>query len=62
MVNDFYKGWMKSLAEINANNGNQTNVAKYIAEFNRVSTDDELGSIMSVVKCTTFKYNEISSS
>tara|TARA_B110000046_G_scaffold124418_1_gene130839 strand:- start:4596 stop:4784 length:189 start_codon:yes stop_codon:yes gene_type:complete len=62
MVNDFYKGWMKSLAEINANNGNQTNVAKYIAEFNRVSTDDELGSIMNVVKCTTLKDNEISSS
>jgi hypothetical protein len=53
---------MKSLAEINANNGNQTKVAKYIAEFNRVSTDDELGSIMSVVKYTTLKDNEISSS
>ena len=62
MVNDFYKGRMKSLAEINANNGNQTKVAKYIAEFNRVSTDDELGSIMSVVKYTTLKDNEISSS
>jgi hypothetical protein len=37
-------------------------VAKYIAEPNRVSNDDELGSIMSVVKWTTLEDDEISSS
>tara|TARA_B100000497_G_C7591514_1_gene355681 strand:- start:405 stop:548 length:144 start_codon:yes stop_codon:yes gene_type:complete len=42
MVNGFYRGWIKGLAEINANDGNQTKVAKYIAEPNRVSNDDEL--------------------
>ncbi len=61
MVKDFYRGRMKGLAEINANDGNQTKVAKYIAESNRVSNDDELGSIMSVVKWTTLEDDEISS-
>ena len=60
MVNDFQKGWMKGLAEINANDRNQTKVAKYIAEFNRVSSDDELGSIVIVVKWTTLEDNQIS--
>lgn len=62
MVNDFYRRRMKGLAEINANDGKQTKVVKYIAESIRVSNDDELGSIMSVVKWTTLEDDEISSS
>ena len=52
MVNDFYEGWMKGLAEINANEGNKIKAAKYLGELNGVSTDDALG-MMSVVKWTT---------
>ncbi len=52
MVNDFYEGWMKGLAEINANDGNKTKAAKYLGELNGVSTEDALG-MMSVVKWTT---------
>jgi len=52
MINDFYEGWMKGLAEINANEGNKTKAAKYLGELNGVSTEDALG-MMSVVKWTT---------
>lgn len=52
MVNDFYEGWMKGLAEINSSPSNYNKAAKYLGELNGVSTDDAKG-MMSVVKWTT---------
>lgn len=52
MINDFYEGWMKGLAEINSNPGNYNKAAKYLGELNGVSTDDAKG-MMSTVKWTT---------
>ena len=51
MVNQFYEGWMKGVAELN-NTSNQKKAAKYLGELNGVSTDDALG-MMSVVKWTS---------
>lgn len=48
MVNQFYEGWMKGVAELQ-NVSNQKKAAKYLGELNGVSTDDALG-MMSVVK------------
>lgn len=48
MVNQFYEGWMKGVAELNSKE-NQKKAAKYLGELNGVSTDDALG-MMSVVK------------
>jgi len=51
MINQFYEGWMKGVAELN-NDANQKKAAKYLGELNGVSTDDALG-MMSVVKWTS---------
>ena len=51
MVNQFYEGWMKGVAELQSN-ANQKKAAKYLGELNGVSTDDALG-MMSVVKWTS---------
>jgi NitT/TauT family transport system substrate-binding protein len=51
MVNQFYEGWMKGVAELNSES-NQMKAAKYLGELNAVSTDDALG-MMSVVKWTS---------
>jgi NitT/TauT family transport system substrate-binding protein len=51
MVNQFYEGWMKGVAELKSAE-NQTKAAKYLGELNGVSTDDALG-MMSVVKWTS---------
>lgn len=51
MVNQFYEGWMKGVAEMSVAD-NQKKAAKYLGELNGVSTDDALG-MMSVVKWTS---------
>lgn len=51
MVNQFYEGWMKGVAEMSVTD-NQKKAAKYLGELNGVSTDDALG-MMSVVKWTS---------
>lgn len=48
MINQFYEGWMKGLAEINANPGNMKKAAKYLAEFNDVAVEDAEGMIDNV--------------
>ena len=48
-VNAFYEGWMKGVAEIEANASNRQKAAKVLGEFFELSTDDALGS-MEVVK------------
>lgn len=52
MINDFYEGWMKGVAEISANEGNRTKAAKYLGELNGVSTEDAK-AMMDVVQFTT---------
>jgi len=40
MIQGFYEGWMKGLAEINSSPANYNKGAKYLAELNGVSVDD----------------------
>ncbi len=48
-INAFYEGWMKGVAEVEANPGNREKAAKILGEFFELSTEDALGS-MDVVK------------
>ena len=48
MINKFYEGWMKGLAEINANSGNMEKSAKYLAELNDIAVEDAMGMIDNV--------------
>jgi len=50
MINQFYEGWMKGVAELE-NRENQKVAAKHLAELNGVGPEDALG-MMSVVKWT----------
>jgi len=50
MINQFYEGWMKGVAELE-NPANQKIAAKHLGELNGVGTEDALG-MMSVVKWT----------
>ncbi len=48
MINGFYEGWMKGLAEINGNKANYNKAAKYLAELNDLSVDDAKGMMSNV--------------
>lgn len=48
MIDNFYEGWMKGLAEMNANEGNMKKSARYLAEFNDVAVEDAEGMIANV--------------
>jgi NitT/TauT family transport system substrate-binding protein len=41
-VNGFYEGWMKGVAELNANEGNRNKAARFLAELNGLPVDDAL--------------------
>ena len=47
MINGFYEGWMKGVAELK-NESNQQKAARYLAELNGLSTDDALGMMSTV--------------
>ncbi len=47
MVNNFYEGWMKGVAELK-NPANQEKAAKYLAELNSISVDDAKGMMSTV--------------
>ncbi len=51
MINGFYEGWMKGVAELESVPGNQVKAAKFMAELNGVGPEDASG-MMSVVKWT----------
>ena len=51
MINGFYEGWMKAVAELESVPGNQNKAAKFMAELNGVGPEDAMG-MMSVVKWT----------
>lgn len=51
MINKFYEGWMKGVAELSTVPQNQNEAAKYLAEFNGMGTADAEG-MMSVVQFT----------
>ncbi len=51
MIDGFYEGWMKGLAELNANPSNKAKAAKYLGELNSLSPDDAMG-MMEVVYWT----------
>ncbi|MBK8081791.1 MAG: OmpA family protein [Saprospiraceae bacterium] len=48
MIQGFYEGWMKGLAEINANKTNQEKAAKYLSELNGLTVDDALAMMDNV--------------
>lgn len=48
MINGFYEGWMKGVAELNASEGNRKIAAKYLAELNGLSEDDAMGMMSTV--------------
>ena len=43
MINGFYEGWMKAVAELKANPANRQNAAKYLAELNKLGVEDAVG-------------------
>lgn len=47
-INGFYEGWMKGVAELNANKGNQEKAAKYLAELNGIAPADAMGMMDNV--------------
>jgi NitT/TauT family transport system substrate-binding protein len=51
MINNFYEGWMKGVAELEQVPQNQDEAAKYLAELNGLGPEDAKG-MMSVVKWT----------
>jgi len=51
MINGFYEGWMKGVAELEATPENQNKAAKILAELNGIGPEDAMG-MMSVVKWT----------
>jgi len=48
MINGFYEGWMKGVAELNANTDNREKAAKYLAELNNLPIEDALGMMDNV--------------
>lgn len=48
MINGFYEGWMKGVAEMNASESNKQKAAKYLAELNGVAVEDALGMMSTV--------------
>lgn len=51
MIDGFYEGWMKAVAELKANPSNREKAAKYLAEINGLGTEDAMG-MMDVVYWT----------
>lgn len=51
MIDGFYEGWMKGLAELRSNPSNQNKAAKYLAELNGLGVEDAKG-MMDVVYWT----------
>ena len=51
-IDAFYEGWMKGVAEIEAEKSNRQKAAKYLAELNQIGVDDALG-MMETVKWTS---------
>lgn len=43
MINGFYEGWMKAVAELKANPSNREKAAKYLAELNGLGVEDAMG-------------------
>ncbi|HJW30668.1 MAG TPA: phosphate ABC transporter substrate-binding/OmpA family protein, partial [Saprospiraceae bacterium] len=43
MINGFYQGWMKAVAELKANPSNVDKAAKYLAELNGLGVEDAMG-------------------
>jgi NitT/TauT family transport system substrate-binding protein len=48
MINGFYEGWMRGVAELKANAGNKEKAAKYLAELNNLPVEDAMGMIDNV--------------
>ncbi|MBK8832113.1 MAG: OmpA family protein [Saprospiraceae bacterium] len=51
MIDGFYEGWMKAVAELKANPSNKEKAAKYLGEINGLSAADAMG-MMDVVYWT----------
>lgn len=51
MIDGFYEGWMKAVAELKANPSNREKAAKYLAEINQLGVADAMG-MMDVVYFT----------
>lgn len=51
-IDAFYEGWMKGVAELEAEESNKKKAAKYLAELNQIGVEDALG-MMSTVKWTS---------
>lgn len=47
-INGFYEGWMKGVAELNANKGNRDKAAKFLAELNGIGPADAQGMMDNV--------------
>ena len=47
-IHGFYEGWMRAVAEINNNKGNQEKAAKYLAEINGIAPLDAQGMMDNV--------------
>src|SRR4030095_12178701 len=45
MINGFYEGWMKAVAELRSNPSNREKSAKYLAELNKLGVEDAMGMI-----------------
>ena len=45
MVDGFYEGWMKAVAELKDNPANREKAAKYLAELNGLGVEDAMGMI-----------------
>jgi NitT/TauT family transport system substrate-binding protein len=51
MIDGFYEGWMKAVAELKANPSNKEKAARYLAELNGLGVSDAMG-MMDVVYWT----------
>ncbi len=47
-INAFYEGWMKAVAELNANESNQQKAARILGEFLGFPAEDAMGAMMDV--------------
>jgi len=43
MIDGFYEGWMKAVAELRATPSNREKAAKYLAELNKLGVEDAMG-------------------
>ncbi|MCZ2101169.1 MAG: OmpA family protein [Chitinophagales bacterium] len=48
MFHGLYEGWMKAVAELNANESNRNKAARYLAEANSLTIDDAIGMMENV--------------